>query len=497
MRFKSFVLSSIGFLIFIVVGYFMISEPSVLKIWSPRIPYSADPLDYDALAHHICFRSIYSSLISDYKLGEIKGVVASRWSVSDDKTRWIFFIRNDLFFSNNDRITSKDVALSLTRAALKMKSLESNSGLLEHLMGYSTLQKANQNIDGISYDQDSVTLKFSKPMPDLLEKITFGLYAIISPKNYDEETGEWKNKKTIISSGPYEISSWTDTQLNIKLRDNYPKDLLLTKPIREAVYQFDQKNINNSDLIVDFDDSLAVDDKYKFFGPVKSGIRYIECEGWRNPDSICYERNTRINLRRIFYEKLEQAKFKVTKSFFPLAIKDIVEFSEEKTVNMNQLESKNYKRFKSIKVNPAFKTDANLSKLTPQEAYDLGINNISEVLKTPVDHLMPNPKAPLAEQVDFRFRMTAILVDSPLHDIVFMFKSKHGIKLPDQTGEINKVVSRDSFAPNEINRLLWDQAIIWPLGHMSLGVWKTGSKVKISSYNLILPPLDLQWIEWE
>lgn len=44
-----------------------------LKVWSSRVPYSLDLIEYDALAHHIHFRSVYSSLVSD-ETGKNKGL---------------------------------------------------------------------------------------------------------------------------------------------------------------------------------------------------------------------------------------------------------------------------------------------------------------------------------------------------------------------------------------------------------------------------------------
>ena len=89
------------------------------------------------------------------------------------------------------------------------------------------------------------------------------------------------------------------------------------------------------------------------------------------------------------------------------------------------------------------------------------------------------------------------VVDSPHHDVQFMFLSQQGIKLPDQTGEIKKYVRAALFSVQRVNEMLWDQAIVWPIGHMALGIWKKESSISLNSYNLVLPPLDLQWIEWE
>ncbi|MEN0060261.1 MAG: ABC transporter substrate-binding protein [Bdellovibrio sp.] len=262
----------------------------ILKIWSPRTPYSLDPLDYDALAHHIYFRSVYSSLVSDYRLGEINGVVASSWWSNPEKDSWYFQIRDNMFFSDGERIEAKDVALSLNRAAFLMKQGRSDSGLLENLKGIDELQAADQLASGIHYEKNIVTLEFKKPIPDILTKISFGLYGIVSSKNFDSKTGHWFNKKSIIGSGPYLVENWDDSEVKLRLRSDFPKNLLLTRPIAHAIYRHDAAAILKSDVVIDFDDSLAIDKSYAFWGPVKSAIRYIECEGWQKPDSICYGR---------------------------------------------------------------------------------------------------------------------------------------------------------------------------------------------------------------
>lgn len=149
------------------------------------------------------------------------------------------------------------------------------------------------------------------------------------------------------------------------------------------------------------------------------------------------------------------------------------------------------------KINPAHKSDENKTKMTAQEAFDFGMNSISQKHNLNLELFTPDPKAPLSGKVDFRFRMTAILVDSPNQDIKFMLNSDHGIKLPDENNEIKKYIADEQFSALVVNKMLWDQAIVWPIGHMSLGIWKKVQTITFSNYNLILPPLDLQWIEWE
>ncbi len=471
------------------------NENKTLKVWSSRIPFSIDTMDYDALAHHIHFRSVYSSLVSDYKLGEIRGVLASKWWSNSDKTSWSFKIRDDIFFSDGQKVGARDVALNLCRVAFLMSKTNSASGLLENLKGIESISAADELVEGISFSGDIVTLDFKIPVLDVLQKISFGLYAIVSLKNFDSKTGVWFNKREIIGSGPYFVEKWTDSEVSLRLRTDFPKNLLLSKPINQVVFRHSADEIVNSDLIVDFDDSLGVDKSHEFFGPVKSAIRYVECEGWKDPESICHSEKARKNIRDAFYKYLDSIKFKTIKSFFPLAVKGVSEFvtGDESSVSLSFQPT----TFSISAVASAYKSLENTNQVTAQEAFEKAMKYFASQSGLQVDVVTPVAQLPKSASVDFRFRMTAILVDSPHHDIRFMVNSSQGIRLPDASGEIKKYISQENFSAQNVNRLLWDQAIVWPINHMALGLWKRKNSVSLASYNLILPPLDLQWLEWE
>ncbi len=177
----------------------------------------------------------------------------------------------------------------------------------------------------------------------------------------------------------------------------------------------------------------------------------------------------------------------------PLAIKGVKEATAPSTADEKFLNDK------SLVINQAPlspKSSENQNKLTSQQAFVDSFQKISRRVNLKLDIFNPPPNNLFAGNLDIRFRMSAILVDSPRHDIQFMLLSEHGIKLPDETGEIKKFVQTDDFDVQKVNEMLWDQAIIWPINHMALGLWiKKSSRVSLKSYNSILPPLDLQWVE--
>jgi hypothetical protein len=89
--------------------------------------------------------------------------------------------------------------------------------------------------------------------------------------------------------------------------------------------------------------------------------------------------------------------------------------------------------------------------------------------------------------------VTGILIDDPVDDARFMFKSKEGIRIPDETGEIIAELDRPKPDLQKVNQLIWEQALIWPIAQFSSGVWvKEG--IDYSKIRIDLPPTQISWI---
>jgi len=117
----------------------------------------------------------------------------------------------------------------------------------------------------------------------------------------------------------------------------------------------------------------------------------------------------------------------------------------------------------------------------------------SDKLKILKPQLLPDATPRL---IDISGGFSGILVEDPDSDIRFMFQSKEGIRLPDLDGRISKELERTKIDVNAVNRLIWDQALIWPIGHFSYGLW-VKSKYDLSRLNLVLPPTQLSLIGYK
>ena len=205
-------------------------------LWTNISPFSADPIQYDAFIHHLAFTSVLSPIVTLNKLGEYKGILAESWVVSSDFKEWTFRIRAGLQFENGDPITAHILVLSWLRLAFYQKSHHSQSGLLEFLEGFNEINCPYSEILGLKVSGNEITLTFIKPMPKVLEAISFGMYSVVHPSDFDRATGEWLDPHKVTASGAYRVSRWNADSFTLQLRQEFPVELRHKKALKEIEF---------------------------------------------------------------------------------------------------------------------------------------------------------------------------------------------------------------------------------------------------------------------
>jgi hypothetical protein len=462
-------------------------EPTV---WVEGAPYSSDPLDYDLFSHHVVFRSVFGSLVTQYRVGAFTGIISESWSVSTDFKIWTFKLRKGLNFDNHDKITPEVIFKSLNRVAFMLKKRGSEAGLFEFLMGYEKLSSPDSEWPGMRLDGENLVFTFKRPFKKMLETVGFGLYSIVHPSLFDNSTGEWLDKRRVISSGAYSVAEWGPDKLILRERPEYLPDFRKTHPLRRIQIRWDIGSRTTSDILMGTSDETSFIGTHTFFGGVVSEIGYVQCMSWTDPNSPCFDLAKRKTLRTAFYNSMRNHGFSPTLSFFPVTMKGIHELSESKDSIAEQFHGR--LRFRpSAFGNPIFRSGYNLA--VSDFCTKLGFDCI-EVALPYEELLMESDPKTLSFSADVAARGTGILVEDPRQDIRFMFLSKEGIKLPDTDGRIFRELESETFDPQKINALLWEQAVIWPLCHYASGLWVKKDEFDFSEINLILPPTDFQWI---
>ena len=196
----------------------MMNQP--LLCYIPAIPYSCDPEHYDYAAHHMVCRSLFSTLVTQYEKGSLKGVVAKSWSNSNDYKEWKFELREDAKFQNGEVITPQHVIDSWKRLVLIQKKTKNKiSSLLENIEGMEKINSMNEPVSGLKVINRSLIINLKNPDKDLLKAVSFGLFSIVHPNQYDNH-GQWI-QKDLISSGPYFLSQWDDKAVTITKRTDW------------------------------------------------------------------------------------------------------------------------------------------------------------------------------------------------------------------------------------------------------------------------------------
>jgi ABC-type oligopeptide transport system substrate-binding subunit len=482
------------------VGFTFMIKPNKteesLSFSTSSRPFSSDPIDYDYYIHHYAFTSVFGKLVSLERKGVVSPILAEQWSHNTDFTIWTFNIRENLYYSNGDKIIAQDIEKNFKRIAFLKNKSKSNSGLVEFLLGFNKMLSPQSEFEGISVNNNKIVFKFSKAMPDLLSKISFGFYSLAHPSLYDSKTGDWINKMNVISSGAYEVSTWNDKDFILKLRPNIPyvnydksinsisfKNLLEVKKTEDLKF---------TDIVVADKNSLMVDESFQYTGSsVGLKIGYAQLYGWNHKKAL-KDSNVRKWLRNKFYEGLEQNGFKPTYSFFPLSLKGLKVQNYSSSFPAPKIDN-----FELVThtMDQTSKLIENRNTKSMSEIFDLALSNLNgngvALIKKPI-----NDDSNL-DGFDLVINGTGIEASEYWDTVRFMFLSKQGIQLPDETGVVLNELKKINPDINLINNEIWNQAIIWPIRHYTNGFWfKKESRLNFDEINLDNPAIDFQFFKW-
>lgn len=463
------------------------------KFWVGTEVVSSDPLDFDISSHHVAFRPVLAGLVSLYKKGEILGVLADRWSTNEAMTRWEFHIRPNMKFQNGDAITAEVVASSLKRMAHILKVRGSKSGLFEHCIGFDTLDSPSSQWDGLAVKDDAIIFTLTKPMPKFLETISFGLYSIAHPSDYDHITGAWINAKKVIASGPYTIKNWSENSLMLELRKDFPTELRHPKASKlwEITWQEGEDQIAD---IVSGDSETAPSRDHIFIRGIYSSIEYLTCTSWSHPQSICHSSDNRKILRAKFAKGMAAAGLPTSSSFLPPLSPGVHEIKEDFAIYSDRKFDKTYPPIRFRKKSPLLNS--------PYKKYREVFTSISHELNSEIEWVdvdraayQRNKEANLQRyDYDFSIQGSEIDIEDPRETLRFMFLSKEGIRLPDATGDIIEALKEPNFSLQTINELIWKQAIIWPILHHAHSIWVKKERFNFSLLNTETAATDISWI---
>lgn len=234
------------FISIVFINFYIGTSNQTLKIAANDLTVYFDPYKYNKSNILSLNQHIFESLVTIDSSGKVIPLLAENWINIDDKT-WIFNLKKNIYFTNNDPLTADDVIFSFERVKIDINSNTTTDFGIN--LAYSKIEKINDY---------SIKIVTSSIFPTFLLKLR---NCVILPKKYIEKNGLQYFLENPIGTGPYMNPQITKIE-NIKIVTLSRNDKYWgKKPYFKKVqfYICDNQNIEqfmmkeNFDLFVWFD----------------------------------------------------------------------------------------------------------------------------------------------------------------------------------------------------------------------------------------------------
>ncbi len=171
---------------------------------------------------------LYEGLVRLDESGAPQPALAESWVISDDQLDYIFTLRSTAVFSDGTPVTPDVIVENFNRWFDPQHPLHGNGDFAvwgRIFLGFhgekDASDRAKSTVDGIQkVDVNTVLIHLNRLMPDLLTDLADPAFAILNPTTL-ASAGYGGRDSTIISSGPYIVSAWTDNGLTLAPNPSY------------------------------------------------------------------------------------------------------------------------------------------------------------------------------------------------------------------------------------------------------------------------------------
>lgn len=180
---------------------------------------------------------LYEGLVTIDAQGNILPGIAESWTVSDDELDYIFEISPKARFSDGSRITVDVIADNFNRWFEPTSPYHGDGNFPNWLNRFFAFNgergaddRAISQVDGVQkVDVNTFIIHLNRLEPQLLTYLAEPAFSILSPSALENPSYGTK-QSTIISSGVYVVTSWTDEGMTLT-----PNPLYWNKAAEEEI----------------------------------------------------------------------------------------------------------------------------------------------------------------------------------------------------------------------------------------------------------------------
>lgn len=171
---------------------------------------------------------LYDGLVKSDANGQIVPGLALSWVISDDELDYIFEIRQNAKFSDGSDITVDAIVENFNRWFEPESPLHGDGkypSWLKLFLAFNgerdASDRAISQVDGIQkVDTNTMLIHLSRQEPKLLNYLTQPAFAVLSPSAL-QSPSYGTRQSTIISSGAYVVTSWTEEEIKLSPNPQY------------------------------------------------------------------------------------------------------------------------------------------------------------------------------------------------------------------------------------------------------------------------------------
>ena len=203
----------------------------VLHVGNGLEPQDLDPHIITGISEIKILSALFEGLVgqSPKDLSPIPGLAAS-WEISSDRKTYTFHLRENLKWSNGEKLTAADFVYSYRRM-LNPKLGAANSYLLFVLKNAQAYFDGNvewTHVGVRSPDPDSLILELKNPTPYLLRLLShpawFPIPEFVLSQHgaSDGRATGWTRAGSMVSNGPFQLSEWiVNERIHLTRNDHY------------------------------------------------------------------------------------------------------------------------------------------------------------------------------------------------------------------------------------------------------------------------------------
>ncbi len=208
-----------------------------------------DPL-YSSLPEEVfLFKQLGDTLtIYSEKTDTVKPHIAHNWKVNSNNTSWIFYLRKNVYFHNNEQLTSKDVKYTFDRF---MNNDSHYSWLVEDIA------KIETSSDFI------IEFRLKRANPNFLRYVSFPSLVIL-PYGISVNENKW------IGSGPFQFEKRTKNNLILTSNKHY----FLESPIVDEI-EISYITQDTKETIIYENNDVREDHAVKEYQSICSGVDFL------------------------------------------------------------------------------------------------------------------------------------------------------------------------------------------------------------------------------